>query len=83
MKIRRTYKYWLYTSKRDKHLHQQIDMAGIIWNHALALQKRYYRLTGKYISWSVPSDNPYRQDETNRTLRPLAASRQSTCSGSD
>ncbi|MBK8128742.1 MAG: transposase [bacterium] len=49
MKIRRTYKYRLYTSKRDKHLHQQIDVAGIIWNHALALQKRYYRLTSKYM----------------------------------
>jgi putative transposase len=49
MKVRRTYKYRLYTSKRDKHLHQQIDVAGIIWNHALAVQKRYYRLTGKYI----------------------------------
>ena len=49
MEIRRTFKYRLYTSKRDKHLHQQIDVAGIIWNHALAVQKRYYRLTGKYI----------------------------------
>jgi putative transposase len=50
MEIRRTYKYRLYTSKRDKHLHQQISVSGIIWNHALAVQKRYYRLTGKYIS---------------------------------
>ena len=50
MKVRRTYKYRLYSSKRDKHLHQQIDVSGIIWNHALAVQRRYYRLTGKYIS---------------------------------
>jgi putative transposase len=49
MKVRRTYKYRLYTSKRDKDLHQQIDVAGIIWNHALAVQKRTYRLTGKNI----------------------------------
>ena len=49
MEIRRTYKYRLYTSKRDKYLHQQINVAGIIWNHALAVQKRYYRLTGKHI----------------------------------
>ena len=28
----------------------QFDIAGMIWNHCLALQKRYYRLTGKYIS---------------------------------
>ena len=25
-------------------------MAGLIWNHALALQRRYYRMTGKHIS---------------------------------
>ena len=49
MEIRRTFKYRLYTSKRNKSLHQQIDVAGIIWNHALAVQKRYYRLTGKYV----------------------------------
>lgn len=49
MEIRRTFKYRLYTSKRDKHLHQQIDVSGIIWNHALAVQKRYYQLTGKYV----------------------------------
>ena len=50
MKVRRTYKYRLYTSKRNRHLHQQIDVSGIIWNHALAIQKRYYRLTGKSIN---------------------------------
>lgn len=50
VKIRRTYKYRLYASKRDKRLHQQIDVAGNIWNHALAVQKRYHRLTGKYIN---------------------------------
>ena len=47
--IRKTYKYRLYRyDKRDKYLHQRIDIAGLIWNHSLALQKRYYRLTGKY-----------------------------------
>jgi putative transposase len=51
MEIRKTYKYRLYhCDKRDKHLHRQINIAGTVWNHALALQKRYYRLTGKYIS---------------------------------
>jgi putative transposase len=50
IEVRRTYKYRLYRcDKRDGHLHQQINVAGCIWNHALALQKRYYRLTGKYI----------------------------------
>jgi putative transposase len=31
-------------------LHRQINIAGTVWNHALALQKRYYRRTGKYIA---------------------------------
>ncbi|MEO0598524.1 MAG: helix-turn-helix domain-containing protein, partial [Chloroflexota bacterium] len=35
--IHQTYKYRLYRcDKRDKHLHQMIDIAGIIWNHCLA-----------------------------------------------
>lgn len=50
MEIRKTYKYRLYTSKRDRHLHRQIGIAGHIWNHCIALHRRYYRLTGKYIS---------------------------------
>lgn len=49
--IRKTFKYRLYRcDKRDKHLHDKINIAGIVWNHCLALQKRYYRLTGGYIS---------------------------------
>jgi putative transposase len=50
IQLRRTYKYRLYRcDKRDQYLHQQINIAGAIWNHALALHKRYYRLTGRYI----------------------------------
>ena len=49
--VRRTYKYRMYRNdKRDKHLFEQIDIAGMIWNHCLALQKRYYHLTSKYIA---------------------------------
>ena len=51
IEVRRSYKYRLYRcDKRDRYLHQQINIAGTVWNHALALQKRYYRLTGKYIA---------------------------------
>lgn len=45
----RAYKYRLYAGRRNKHLHRQIDVAGTIWNHITALQRRYYRLTGGYI----------------------------------
>ncbi|MFT5517444.1 MAG: putative transposase [Rhodothermales bacterium] len=48
--MRRTLKYRLYTSKRDKHLVRQIHAASSIWNHNLALQKRYYSLFGKSLN---------------------------------
>ena len=56
--VRRTYKFRMYRNdKRDGHLHQQINVAGLLWNHALALQRRYYRLTGKYIGLGRGSSN--------------------------
>ncbi len=45
-----TLKFKLYRHHRNRALHQQIDIAGIIWNHCLALQRRYYRLTKKHIN---------------------------------
>jgi putative transposase len=48
--IRKTFKYRLYKNRRNKQLHRAIDVSGIIWNHCVALQRRYYRLTGKYIN---------------------------------
>lgn len=48
--IRRTYKYKLYETKKTKYLDDAIEIARQIWNHCLALQKRYYRMYGKYIS---------------------------------
>ena len=45
-----TYKYKLYRTDKTKHLDQMLREACFVWNHALALQKRYYRLYGKYIN---------------------------------
>ena len=50
MVITRTYKYKLYRNKNTRHLNQQIDVAGIIYNHCIALHRRYYKLTGKYLN---------------------------------
>ena len=44
------YKYKLYTTKNTKHLDAMLREACFVWNHALALQKRYYKLYSKYIS---------------------------------
>ena len=46
----RTYKYKLYNTKRLKHLDRTLDIAGIIYNHCIALHKRYYRLFGKSLN---------------------------------
>ena len=44
-----TYTYKFYRSKRTVKLDAMLREACFVWNHALALQKRYYALYGKYI----------------------------------
>lgn len=50
MNIVRTYKFKLYRSKKNNRLHRQIDIAGLVYNHCIALHRRYYRLTGKSLN---------------------------------
>ena len=45
-----SYKYKLYKNKNVKYLNNMLSEACFVWNHALALQKRYYHLYGKYVS---------------------------------
>ena len=44
-----TYKFKLYRTKKTKHIDDMLREACFVWNHALALQKRYYKIYGKYI----------------------------------
>ena len=46
----KTFCFKIYNSKRNKHLHRSINLAGNIYNHLIALHKRYYRLYGKHLS---------------------------------
>lgn len=46
----KTYKFKLYKSKKTKHLDQQINIAASIWNHCIALHRRYYRLYNKSLN---------------------------------
>ena len=46
----KTFKFKLYNHKRCKKLHQSINAASSIWNHCIALHKRYYRLYGQHLS---------------------------------
>ena len=44
------FKFKLYQSKRNRYLVSRIHIAAGIWNHCIALHKRYYRLYGKYLN---------------------------------
>ena len=46
----KTYCFKLYNSKRDRKLHRQINEAGLIYNHCIAIHKRYYRLFKKSLN---------------------------------
>lgn len=45
-----SYKYKLYHNRRTRHLGKMLREACFVWNHALALQRRYYRMYGRYVS---------------------------------
>ena len=46
----KTYCFKLYKSKRNRALHKQINVAGLIYNHCIALHRRYYRLFHKSLN---------------------------------
>jgi putative transposase len=46
----RTYKYKLYKTKKLEKLHKLINIAGMIYNHCIALHKRYYKMFGKSLN---------------------------------
>ena len=45
----RTFTFKLYNSHHNKRLHRLINIAGLAYNHFIALHRRYYRLFGKTI----------------------------------
>ena len=49
----KTYKYKLYKTKKLKHLHKLINLSGNIYNHCIALHKRYYRLYHKTLNINI------------------------------
>ena len=46
----KTYKFKLYQAKNNKYLHSCINASGSIYNHCIALHKRYYRMFGKHLN---------------------------------
>lgn len=45
----KTFCFKLYHSDHNDALMRQINIAGLVYNHSLALHKKYYRLFGKHI----------------------------------
>lgn len=45
-----TYKYKFYNSKHNRKLYELSQIARWIYNHCIALQKRYYKIYGGYIN---------------------------------
>ena len=46
----KTYKFKLYSNHGNRELHKTIDGHAHVWNHCIALQRRYYAIYDKYIS---------------------------------
>ncbi len=46
----KTYKFKLYQHKRNKYLHHSINASASIYNHCIALHKRYYKMFGKHLN---------------------------------
>ena len=46
----KTYKFKMYSHHGNVELHKTIDGHASVWNHCVALQRRYYGIYGKYIS---------------------------------
>ncbi|MHA2389952.1 MAG: RNA-guided endonuclease InsQ/TnpB family protein [Candidatus Hodarchaeales archaeon] len=46
----KTFEMKLYRSKKNHYIHESIDIAAQIYNHCIALHKRYYKLFGKHLN---------------------------------
>ncbi|MBQ6975215.1 MAG: transposase, partial [Selenomonadaceae bacterium] len=46
----KTFRFKLYKSERNEKLHKQINAAGLIYSHCIALHKRYFKILGKYLN---------------------------------
>lgn len=46
----KTYKFKLYKTKQNRYIHWQINASGSIYNHCIALHKRYYKMFGKHLN---------------------------------
>jgi len=46
----KTLKFKFYAHKRNRSLKRSLNASGVIYNHCIALHKRYYRIWGKHLN---------------------------------
>lgn len=46
----KTYKFKFYEADRNRHLKRMVNTCGFIWNHCIALHRRFYRIFKKHIN---------------------------------
>src|SRR5215510_12189285 len=65
--VHKSYKHRLYRcDKKDKKLRHKLFVASTIWNHFIALQRRYYRLFGGYVSLTRMNNHVLKLRKTER-----------------
>lgn len=65
--VHKMYQYRLYRcDKKDRKLRHKLFVTSTVWNHFIALQKRHYRLTGKYISLNDMNKHVLKLRKTGR-----------------
>ena len=68
-----------YNNNKLKRIHQKINTSAWIWNHCIALQKRYYSLYGGYINVNklqkhvakLRNKNPKWKELNSQSVQPL------------
>lgn len=45
----KTFCFKLYKSEKNEKLHRKINSFGLVYNHCIALHKKYYKIFGKYL----------------------------------
>ncbi|WP_026104252.1 RNA-guided endonuclease TnpB family protein [Anabaena sp. PCC 7108] len=61
----KTLKFKLYQHKRNRHLKRMINASGVIYNHCIALHRRYYRMWGKHLSCAKLQSHIAKQRKRN------------------
>ena len=46
----KTYKFKLYKTNLNRRIHWQINASGSVYNHCIALHKKYYKMFGKHLN---------------------------------